>query len=741
MTNEDSFFSYLDEEYNKFNNTVAGAQLDIPLIASTIHYSTLVDLEKFEETSGNFDKNYDNFGEFANFLNKDQTVSFYAVAKDKLGSVTSLFPGQKRLLGHVVDPKIIVVWVDFNEAGNYWANFASYFSSTISSTTIDIYMETPTIAGFIKFFNDLKNYKEQTGSSLAGLKYDAANTLYEVEELLDLFSDLFDNTSQIIDANGNAQPLSNDNLTQEQISLSEQYVPESHRDGLFKLPVPLVFFEANYGYEEYKDMKQILLDIKGILREDNITVSSDSDALEKAKNSNDSELRNLYASYKQNMEKYEYSYTHYLQTLYIPFTYFYNEEYTTEEINVIVDEIYDQRDFYNYLVSEDYNYNCSGSCTYSVNGKSVSNLKVRLLQCSGSNEGTSIPGENLIDFEKYILGVVYAELGDGANAEAVKAQAIVARNYALTLPSKSNSNVARLEKENGEWILSIGNCADTQRYCSPDRGCSMSSNSSSATIYSGTTTKSIKYKDSLVPNSVLRTAVSSVSGKILLDNDDILEISYSDSDKNEFVEKANNGENYSTILMSKYQSASRIADSNCSNLCTAATGDYTQWKQLTSLGAPWGHIEMAPGANINDYGCTATSIAIQIARSKVPLTIPELNPGTFVQKLRVSGGFDNNGNITWNKTTAVAPNFVYIKETSLRGLSQSTKASTVQNLINEGCYLIMEVKGACGGQHWVAVDYVGGNTVYMMDPASTQTNAWIKYNQACATRLVCYKVS
>lgn len=42
----------------------------------------------------------------------------------------------------------------------------------------------------------------------------------------------------------------------------------------------------------------------------------------------------------------------------------------------------------------------------------------------------AVPNQELIDFEKYVLGVVYAENG-GAPDEAMKAQAIAARTYAF----------------------------------------------------------------------------------------------------------------------------------------------------------------------------------------------------------------------------------------------------------------------------------------------------------------------
>ena len=87
----------------------------------------------------------------------------------------------------------------------------------------------------------------------------------------------------------------------------------------------------------------------------------------------------------------------------------------------------------------------SGTCSYNVNGQTVSNIKVRLLNCEGN---TPVAGEDLIDFETYITGVVYQENSNGGY-EALKAQAIAARSYALTRPKQMGNAVGiSLKEEN-----------------------------------------------------------------------------------------------------------------------------------------------------------------------------------------------------------------------------------------------------------------------------------------------------
>lgn len=729
MTNEDSFFNYLDKEYNKFSSTVnsGSAQLDIPLIAATIHYSKVGDLEQYEETEADYsDYSEEDFSVLGSALTKDNTASFYKIAKDKLGSVNTLWPGQKRLLGHIVKTEVSVEWIDIDAAGSYWSSFFSYFNQTIASTVDDAYWNTPikygnvvtAIPAFIDTYSKAKAYYDANGNIFGELTYDGMNLWYEAGEFINTFAQLF-NDSSGLSKNENGS-----------------IVGKEDQNGILKFPCPVLKRTMNYGYSEFKEMKKIVTEMRAIIKDNTLT----DDALYKqAKNSSDEKLQALAKDYETNKNKYLYSYTHYLKEVYIPFTYFYKKNYTDGEINSIIDEIYDQRDLYNYLIGEDFNQSCGGSCVYNVNGKQVSNLKVRLMQC-GSGRGKPIEGEELVDFEKYILGVVYAEIGPDAPKEAAKAQAIAARSYSLTRPkAMGNSAGLKLEEENGQWILSIRNCTEDQVYCDPDKGCSNttspSSSGNSTTVYSGANTKPYTYKGPLATDATIRAAVSEVSGEVLLDaNGNIINSGYVNSNQQKWASQAKSGMDYTEILMAEYTNTTTISKSNCSNVCNAATGDYTQWKQF---GQSWSNISIG-SSTIGKIGCLATSVSIQLARSGVPVSVAELNPGTFVEAIKPEG-FQGN-NFVWSAPSKIAPTFVYQGKYSLSG-TQAQKAATVQNYINNGCYLVMEVKTSCGkGQHWVAVDYVEGSTVHIMDPGSSNGTTWDTYGAQCAGTLACYKV-
>ena len=114
----------------------------------------------------------------------------------------------------------------------------------------------------------------------------------------------------------------------------------------------------------------------------------------------------------------------------------------------MADEVIDYVERYKKLVARDTGSTCSGggNCSYDIKGfyigdrgnvtesLQISNLYVRLMQCGGQYGGTwgqPMAGEDLVEFENYILGVAYQEIGPSAPAEAFKAQMVAARSYSF----------------------------------------------------------------------------------------------------------------------------------------------------------------------------------------------------------------------------------------------------------------------------------------------------------------------
>lgn len=384
-----------------------------------------------------------------------------------------------------------------------------------------------------------------------------------------------------------------------------------------------------------------------------------------------------------------------------------------------------------------------GVCSYKVSHKgekiNISDVKVQLLQCKDGERGKPIESEELVDLEKYVLGVVYAEIGGGAGAGA-KAQAIVARSFTLSLTAHGSDNGEKLEKKDGVWVASIRNCTESQVYCDPDKGCTVKNGATSATnntVYSGKIAGKQQYKGPMAQNDKTRAAIAETAGQVAINSKG--EVKYLNFDQNEqtlFDKYAKEGMDAYEILKKVYNGEHcsggpenghvREKFNSIQSSCESTAGDFAKWKQC---GAPWSNIEISSSSkNICNIGCAATSISIQIANSKTSVTIPTLNPGTFVETLNANGGFTSKGLIFWDKASIVAPKFKLSASENINGDAEN-KAGKLQEYLNNNEYVIIGVhKSASDGiTHWVALDKVIGNDVYIFDPGSKATKLFDQY--------------
>lgn len=394
----------------------------------------------------------------------------------------------------------------------------------------------------------------------------------------------------------------------------------------------------------------------------------------------------------------------------------------------------------------------NGVCTYEIPGfviansvrpanLSISNLQFRSLQTPqfGGVSGGVLDNGNLVDFEKYVLGVTWGEYSSG-NSEAEKAMLVAARSYALARPySMGFAGGRKLAQENGQWVLALQNSVMDQVYCDPDQGCSRDVNSGqNSQLYSGTTTGPYIYKPAVSSDSPLRVYASQVNGVVLTDDhDNIISTSYNSTIQNDFGRLGQSGLDYVAILLTHYSKygATKVKQMNCSS--GASGGGYASWKQTDSR---WANISLG-NSSIAKIGCLATSISMLIAKSGVSTIVSgEFNPGTFVQTMSNIGGFDKANNLIWSKVSQVASNFNYINKMSLEGKSKAEKLFILNGLLNQGYYLVCEVKGDTG-QHWVAVDSINGENITMMDPGSSSTNMWSQYNWQNTSTVSYFKVS
>lgn len=391
-----------------------------------------------------------------------------------------------------------------------------------------------------------------------------------------------------------------------------------------------------------------------------------------------------------------------------------------------------------------------GTCTYKIKGfntgqgtiakeMAASNIKVRLMNCKDQGWGKPVEGEELVDFENYILGVVYGETGSGWDEDYSKSQAVAARTYSLVRPKVMQGAAGvKYVEENGQVILQLRNCTEDQVYCDPDQGCSTTMSAGNAdrtgaTIYSGANTKSVKLKDKLPEDSNLRAIVSSVMGEVLVDaNGYLINSAYTNVNQNKWRKDAEAGLDYKQILISHYAAAEKIEKHNCningSTSCSIlSSGPYANWKQYEG---EWTSVQIgSSGKTIKNIGCLVTSISMLVAKSGQPTTITgDFNPGTFVQALNRLGGFTGNGSLNWGTVTSIVPSFKYMGRVVVEGLSKEAKLSKLQELLsNKNNYVVAEVKGNTG-QHWVAIDGISNGSVVMMDPGSPATDLWAQYD-------------
>lgn len=441
----------------------------------------------------------------------------------------------------------------------------------------------------------------------------------------------------------------------------------------------------------------------------------------------------------------------------------YFPDYTDEKLKSMGEETINYIESYQDLIGNGNTTTCAaqGTCSYTIKGintgntsvtknLNAGNIKVRLMNCRNQGWGTPIAGEQLIDLEKYILGVVYGEMGEGQNTEVYKVQAVVARSFALSRPTAmNNSGGTKLISENGQTILQIRNCTEDQVYCDPDQGCSttvsaVDADRTGATIYSGATTKPVTIKRALAQDSPLRSAVSSVMGQVAVDsNGYVANIGYQGTIQNRWKQMVSSGMDYKQVIISDYSLVSNIVENTCningtSSCAVGASGPYANWKQYEGS---WVNITLGnSGKTINQIGCLATSISMLIAKSGVPTNVQgDFNPGSFVEAMNRNGGFVNGGNLVWGAVQRVAPQFKYVNKINVHWMSQSQKLSKLQELLNQGYYVVAEVKGDTG-QHWVAIDNISNNQIVMMDPGSSSTNMWARYNWANTSCFSYFKV-
>ena len=438
---------------------------------------------------------------------------------------------------------------------------------------------------------------------------------------------------------------------------------------------------------------------------------------------------------------------------------------TDSERKSMANSVFTYIDEYYSLIGKDTSNSSScgstGSCSYNIkgyyiNGKGnvkediqISNLYVRLMQCGtgnghnyGGTFGQPLEGEELVPFEKYVLGVAYQEIGPSSPKEAIKAQMIAARSFILARHADMGGWRTLKEESDGKWVLQVAACTQDQVYCDPDKGCS-GTDGQWGQVYSGLGHGSFQ-RAAMAKDSPLRTYANETAGEVLVNNQGyIVYTDYGSTIQNKFISLAKSGLDYKQILLQVYggqkHNASSIQKNNCggSSCVNAASGDYANWKQYQGS---WINVQVGnSGRTIKDIGCLVTSVSMQIARSGVKTNISNFNPGTFVTELnKFSNSFDGYGNFNGiGNVNTIVPNFKTVANHVSIGNTKQSQIETIQKYIDQGYYVILNLDG---GKHWVAVTGTTNDNIQMVDPGSDATMVWDKYPVSESSTINLYKI-
>ncbi len=153
-----------------------------------------------------------------------------------------------------------------------------------------------------------------------------------------------------------------------------------------------------------------------------------------------------------------------------------------------------------------------------------------------------------------------------------------------------------------------------------------------------------------------------------------------------------------------------------------ATPEYRTWLQSDSR---WGSIPFGnAGDTMAKSGCAITSVAKLMVHSGAVSTDPTVfNPGILCNFLKNNGGITTQGWLLWAAVDKYTKSFRYAGEAELTG-TPAQKTAVIQAYINDGCVVVAMVKN---GGHYVAVDKVENDTVYIMDPARTGYTRLFEY--------------
>ena len=164
-----------------------------------------------------------------------------------------------------------------------------------------------------------------------------------------------------------------------------------------------------------------------------------------------------------------------------------------------------------------------------------------------------------------------------------------------------------------------------------------------------------------------------------------------------------------------------------------AADSYRSWRQMDSR---WSGIMLCTEsyASLGSSGCLVTSLAMLAVHTGVR-NEETFDPGVFAKQLKNVDAFNRWGGISsWAKITQVIPEMSILwqpeKYSGYWGTTdKSIKLKMLKSFMMEGYWPLVNVNT----HHWVMVEGIVGDTVYMIDPASDNTDMFGYYGNITRT--------
>jgi uncharacterized protein YgiM (DUF1202 family) len=146
-----------------------------------------------------------------------------------------------------------------------------------------------------------------------------------------------------------------------------------------------------------------------------------------------------------------------------------------------------------------------------------------------------------------------------------------------------------------------------------------------------------------------------------------------------------------------------------------ADDTYKTWKQFDSA---WGSEVLGKsGTTMAKNGCAVTALAMLCVHSGA-VDEDGFDPGVFVNGLSSLNAFSSDGSITWSKVSSYTPYLSYASYSNSGYSSQTAVINAMKNYLNSGYYVLIRVNNS-GSTHFVTLDYMTDDAIYMMDPGKT----------------------